>query len=42
MSQNLVEEIGAKDESFFFASLFTYAKGEQVKGGISLLGRRLL
>ncbi|HDR4606101.1 MULTISPECIES: phosphotransferase enzyme family protein [Bacillus] len=31
-SQNLVEEIRAEDETFFFASLFTYAKGEQVKG----------
>ncbi|AJQ57331.1 aminoglycoside phosphotransferase [Bacillus thuringiensis] len=31
-SQNLVEEIGAEDSTFFFASLFTYAKGEQVKG----------
>ncbi|EJR02120.1 phosphotransferase enzyme family protein [Bacillus cereus] len=32
ISQNLVEEIGAEDGTFFFASLFTYAKGEQVKG----------
>lgn len=30
--QNLVEEIVAEDGTFFFASLFTYAKGEQVKG----------
>lgn len=32
ISQNLVEEIVAEDGTFFFASLFTYAKGEQVKG----------
>ncbi|WP_242273426.1 phosphotransferase enzyme family protein [Bacillus cereus group sp. BfR-BA-01310] len=31
-SQNLVEEIVAEDGTFFFVSLFTYAKGEQVKG----------
>ncbi|PGB03021.1 phosphotransferase enzyme family protein [Bacillus toyonensis] len=31
-SQNLVEEIVAEDGTFFFASLFIYAKGEQVKG----------
>ncbi|PGX08215.1 phosphotransferase enzyme family protein [Bacillus sp. AFS033286] len=31
-SQNLVEELIAEDGTFFFASLFTYAKGEQVKG----------
>ncbi len=32
ISQNLVEEIVAEDGTFFYASLFTYAKGEQVKG----------
>ncbi|KFM99724.1 aminoglycoside phosphotransferase [Bacillus clarus] len=32
ISQNLVEEIGAEDGTFFYASLFAYAKGEQVKG----------
>lgn len=31
-SQNLVEEIVVEDGTFFFASLFTYANGEQVKG----------
>ncbi|MED1556057.1 phosphotransferase enzyme family protein [Bacillus paramycoides] len=30
--QNLVEEIGAEDGTSFYASLFVYAKGEQVKG----------
>ncbi|PFD38531.1 aminoglycoside phosphotransferase [Bacillus cereus] len=35
-SQNLVEEIVAEDGTFFFVSLFTYAKGEQVKGDESL------
>ncbi len=32
IAQNLVEETIAEDGTFFFASLFTYAKGEQVKG----------
>ncbi|PFJ18147.1 aminoglycoside phosphotransferase [Bacillus cereus] len=32
ISQNLVEEIEAEDGTFFYASLFSYAKGEQVKG----------
>ncbi|MGE6366485.1 phosphotransferase enzyme family protein [Bacillus paramycoides] len=30
--QNLVEEIEAEDGTSFYASLFVYAKGEQVKG----------
>ncbi|WP_410984567.1 phosphotransferase enzyme family protein [Bacillus cereus] len=34
-SKKLVEEIQATDGTFFYASLFSYAKGERVKGATS-------